>query len=108
MIAVEELRLRPVHWESKTKDKGFRNASLALTTLAESDPPQSRTGCRGSGCELGGVEPRSVRADLLAGVRSNLPWLSRHKAEALQRAAPRLPPHLHDPHSAFLPHGVHD
>lgn len=108
MIAVEKVRLKPVHWEPITVDKGFRNASLALTALAESDPLQSHTGCRGRGCELGGVEPRSGHTDLLAGVLSNLPWLSRHKAEALQQAVSRLPPHLHDPHSAFLPHGAHD
>lgn len=55
-----------------------------------------------------GGEPWSGHAALVARVRSNLPRLSRHKAGELQRAVPRLPLHLHDPHSAFLPHGAHD
>lgn len=108
MIAVEEVRLKPVHWESTTEDKRFSNASIALATLAERNPLQSRTGCRDGGCELGRVEPRSGHTALDAGVCSNLPLLCRHKAGALQQTAPHLPLHLHDPHLAFLPHGVHD
>lgn len=60
MIAVEEVRLEPVHWESTTEDKDFGNAFVVLTTLEESDPLQSHTGYSDRGCELGRVEPGVV------------------------------------------------
>lgn len=50
----------------------------------------------------------SGRVAAVAGAFSNLLLLSRHKAGELRWPASRLPLHLHDPHSAFLPHGAHD